>query len=228
MSKKNADRTVPINSKYYIPRDAIITTPEPPKIGEILKAWNEPIPDSFDDLDDRKKQILENVFQGLADGLTIEEATKAAGTCAATFFRMRKRYPHLAELCEGVRVLNIERVEDALLRSALGYDYETTKTVNRTQVVDGEQVGPTEVTVTQEEHKIAPNTTAAIFFLKNRAREKWKSDKHITIEEKKDEGDGSIIDVTERNGKAKAFLDTLSPATRKELVRNLISDDSNE
>ena len=82
---------------------------------------------------------------------------------------MNPEYPEISEaLKKGKEVVDIE-VENALLKRALGYSYEEKK-------VEVSEEG-TKVTKTIKE--VVPDTTAQIFWLKNRRPEQWRDKQDI-------------------------------------------------
>ncbi len=101
------------------------------------------------------------------NGLTDEQIAKNLGIAYSTFREYVKKYSALsAALKKGKEVIDVE-VENALLKRALGYKYdEVTKELN-------EDTGELEITkvVTKE---VQPDTTAQIFWLKNRKSKEWR------------------------------------------------------
>jgi len=111
----------------------------------------------------RDKLIL---VEGWArDGLTDEQIAKNLGIGKTTFYRMCKEHLELLEhLKKGKEIVDYE-VENALLKRALGY----TELIKKEKVTkDGD------VVEIEEEIHIVPDTTAQIFWLKNRKPNKWK------------------------------------------------------
>ena len=85
-------------------------------------------------------------------------------------------------------------VENALLKRALGYDYEEVKTETENGVV-------TKVTTITKQ--VVPDVTAQIFWLKNRRPDKWRDKVIYTDEselEKLDELIGSIDRLADKHG----------------------------
>lgn len=108
------------------------------------------------------------------DGLTDEQIAKNIGINVATIYEWKNKYPKIAEaLRKGKEVIDRE-VENALLKRALGYEFEET-TLERTWNEASEcwDLVPTKI-VTKKQ---APDTTAQIFWLKNRKPKDWR-DKH--------------------------------------------------
>ena len=106
------------------------------------------------------------------NGLTIEQIANNLGISKVTLYKYMNEHIELSErLKKGKEVIDIE-VENALLKRALGYKYdEVTRELN-------EDTGELEVTkvVTKE---VQPDTTAQIFWLKNRKPEDWRDRKEI-------------------------------------------------
>lgn len=99
------------------------------------------------------------------DGLTDEQLTEKMGVGTRTLYDWKERFPQISQaLKRGKEVVDIQ-VENALLKRALGYEY----TEERIEVSekDGRKVVQTVKTV-------PPDTTAQIFWLKNRRPDKWR------------------------------------------------------
>ena len=112
-------------------------------------------------------------IEGLArDGLTDKQIAENIGVAYSTFRDWIKRFPALsAPLKRGKEVID-RQVENALLKRALGYEYvETTKELT--------DLG---LTVTKQVTKqVAPDTTAQIFWLKNRKPQEWRDKKETEV-----------------------------------------------
>lgn len=99
------------------------------------------------------------------DGLTDEQIANNLGIALSSFYEYKKEYSEFADaLKNGKETIDV-MVENALLKSALGYEYTE------------EQVGKDGV---YEVKKYAqPNTTALIFWLKNRRPAAWRDKQDI-------------------------------------------------
>jgi len=103
------------------------------------------------------------------DGLIDEQIAENAGITPSTLYEWKKKYPDISEaLKKGKEVVDIQ-VENALLKRALGYSY---KEVKKEETADGDKV-----TVTVKE--VVPDTTAQIFWLKNRRPDRWRDKQDI-------------------------------------------------
>lgn len=116
------------------------------------------------------------------EGLTDEQIANNLGINVATLYRYKKQHSEFCEsLKKGKEVVDFE-VENALLKRALGYNY-TEKTYETSY---NETLGEYVKTLTKEVTKqVAPDTTALIFWLKNRKPEKWRD--KIDLEDKANE-----------------------------------------
>ena len=101
------------------------------------------------------------------DGLTDEQLAKKMGIGTRTLYEWKEKHPQISQaLKKGKEIVDIE-VENALLKRALGYEYTEEKV--EISEKDGKKV-------VQTVKHVVPDTTAQIFWLKNRRPEKWRSD----------------------------------------------------
>ena len=101
-------------------------------------------------------------IQGWArDGLIDEQIAHNMGITTKTLYEWKNKYGEISEaLKKGKEVID-RQVENALLKRALGYTYD------ETTYEDGVETKR----VTKE---VAPDTTAQIFWLKNRKPAEWR------------------------------------------------------
>lgn len=103
------------------------------------------------------------------DGLTDEQIANNMGIAAGTLYEWKKRFPEIDEaIKKGKRPVDLE-VENALLKRALGYDYEEVKTL--IEEVDGKKKKKVEK-ITKH---VPADVTAAIFWLRNRKGFVWSN-----------------------------------------------------
>ncbi|WP_347161968.1 helix-turn-helix domain-containing protein [Peptostreptococcus anaerobius] len=104
------------------------------------------------------------------DGLTDEQIAKNIGIKRTSLYEWKKKYPDISDALKKGKEVVDRAVENALLKRALGYSYtETTR----------ELVG-TKIIVTKEVIKeVQPDTTAQIFWLKNRRPDIWRDRKDL-------------------------------------------------
>lgn len=110
------------------------------------------------------------------DGLTDEQISENVGINPATLYDWKKKYPKISEaLKKGKEVVDIQ-VENALLKRALGYAYDEVTQ----ELCENAQTGKTELKVTKKVTKeVVPDTTAQIFWLKNRRPDRWRDKQDI-------------------------------------------------
>lgn len=117
---------------------------------------------------------LNRVESWARDGLTNEQIAHNLGINVATLYEYQKQYAEFSEaLKNGKDDIDI-LVENALLKRALGYQYEeVTK-----ELMEGGEMKVTKK-VTKE---VQPDTTAQIFWLKNRRPKSWRDKQDIDLE----------------------------------------------
>lgn len=127
------------------------------------------------------------LVQGWArDGLTVDEICKNLGIARQTFYKWKKEHEVFADAVNRSREIINRHVENALYQSALGREvWEETKEL-RPVVIKGDiqydeegKVIMEMVTVEMKKKYIPANTTAQIFFLKNRMRDIWSDKQDI-------------------------------------------------
>ena len=95
------------------------------------------------------------------DGLTDEQIAKNIGINRTTLYDWKKKETNIADaLKKGKEIIDFE-VENALLKRALGYEYE-------------EEIYENGILTKKVKKQVAPDTTAQIFWLKNRKKEQWR------------------------------------------------------
>ena len=119
------------------------------------------------------------------DGLTDQQIASNIGVAYSTFRDWVGKFPALsASLKEGKAPVDIE-VENALLKRALGFTYEETVTeideYPSSNVDENGDVITRKVVHTKTVVKTAlPDTTAQIFWLKNRRPDRWRDKQELT------------------------------------------------
>lgn len=118
------------------------------------------------------------------NGLTDEQIAANMGITRSTLNEWKKKYSDISDtLKRGKDIVDIQ-VENALLKRALGYTYiETTQERvddydPHTGLKTGSHMEVTK-TVTKE---VQPDTTAQIFWLKNRKPDTWRDKRDVGIE----------------------------------------------
>lgn len=125
------------------------------------------------------------LVQGWArDGLIDRQIAAKMGIHVGTLYEWKKRYPEFSDaLKKGKEVVDRE-VENALLQTALGYDYiETTGIKVKTGFYDERGVWRTaeEVKVVEIQKHQPGDKTAQIFWLKNRKPAEWRDKREVEM-----------------------------------------------
>ena len=99
------------------------------------------------------------------EGLTDEQLAEKMGIGARTLYDWKLKYPQISQaLKKGKEVVDVQ-VENALLKRALGYEFQEERV---------ERSGKDGVKVVQTIKHIPGDTTAQIFWLKNRRPDKYR------------------------------------------------------
>lgn len=110
------------------------------------------------------------------DGLTDEQIAHNMGISRKTLSEWKTKYSDIGDTLKKGKEVVDRLVENALLKRALGYKYD--EVTHESQWNEKEQkyeLMPTKI-VTKE---VQPDTTAQIFWLKNRKPNEWR-DKQVT------------------------------------------------
>lgn len=109
---------------------------------------------------------LEEVKDWVRNGATDEEVIRKLGISERSFYEYKKEFSQFSQSLKESKEVVDSQVESALLKRALGYEYdETTR----------ERNDKGELVVTKVVHKqVVPDTTAQIFWMKNRRPDKWR------------------------------------------------------
>lgn len=106
------------------------------------------------------------------EGLTDEQIAHNMGITRKTLAEWKNKYSDICDtLKKGKEIVDLQ-VENALLKRALGYKYE--------EVSEKYEYGElTERKVAKKQ--VVPDTTAQIFWLKNRRPDKWKDKQDVQV-----------------------------------------------
>lgn len=108
------------------------------------------------------------------DGLTDDQIAKNIGINRDTLYRWKKAHSDISDaLKKGKEVID-RQVENALLKRALGYTYDEI-------TFEGDDE------VKRVRKQIVPDTTAQIFWLKNRKPEEWRDKREIVKDDDNDQ-----------------------------------------
>ncbi|WP_142974162.1 transposase [Enterococcus casseliflavus] len=106
------------------------------------------------------------------DGLTDKQVAHNMNIAESTLHEWKKKYSVLSESLKRGKEVVDRQVENALLKRALGYEFKET-----TQELTEDGMRVTKVITKQQ----APDTTAQIFWLKNRKPQEWRDKQETEI-----------------------------------------------
>lgn len=107
------------------------------------------------------------------DGLTDEQIAKNMGISRSTLNEWAKKYPDISDTLKKTKDIADREVENALFKRAVGYEYDEVKEKYECGVL-------TERTITKK--MVVPDTTAQIFWLKNRKPSVWRDKAQVDID----------------------------------------------
>lgn len=113
-------------------------------------------------------------IQGWArKGLSNDQIAENMGIDRATLYRWADKYSDFRDALKRTKEITVYEVEDAMFKAAKGYFVEETKTITNK---DGK-------TLRIETNKkwIPPNTTAQIFYLKNKDPDNWRERNDLSL-----------------------------------------------
>lgn len=119
------------------------------------------------------------------DGLTDEQIAKNIGVSVSTLNNWKIKYVEILESLKRGKEVVDRQVENALLKRALGYTYEE---ITYEGGIETKRVVK----------EVVPDTTAQIFWLKNRKRETWTDRQNIEISQPIDDSLKEMEDYFER------------------------------
>lgn len=112
------------------------------------------------------------------DGLTDEQIAKNIGISKDTFYKWKSRFADFSDSLKKTKDVVDREVENALLKSAKGYDVEETVEELRFNKKTGEY----ELRVTKRTKRhIPPSQVAQIFWLKNRKAKEWREHQEVEV-----------------------------------------------
>lgn len=106
------------------------------------------------------------------DGLSLEQIADNIGISKPTLYAWIGKYPKIAEAIKQKKDIADRNVENALYKSAVGYEYEETKK----EYEDGELIKETII-----KKVVPPNVSAAALWLKNRKPDQWRDKQEINV-----------------------------------------------
>lgn len=151
------------------------------------------------------------------DGITIEEICQKMGIRRNTYYSWVKQYKEFADAVNTSRELVDYKVENALLKAALGYKTKEIKVTLGKKIFNGETVEMLKETTVKE---VAPNVTACLAWLNNRKHDQWKRNRDKVMELDEEDNNISITIVRgpkgDGNGENLNQEVNLHPKTKEE------------
>ena len=142
------------------------------------------------------------------DGLTEEQIAKNMGVSRSTLSDYKVKYPDILRAIKNSKEVADREVENALFNKATGYTVKLKKPMKVRHVeydeVSGRKVAEYDrIEYIEEEVHVPADTTAQIFWLKNRKPNEWRDKVTVTDEsslEKLDELISSIDTLAKKSG----------------------------
>lgn len=116
---------------------------------------------------------LKKIEHWARDGLTEEDIAHNMGIKRQTLYEWKKKHPDIDDALKRGKAVIDMKVENALLRRALGYQYN-----EDTYAVTPDSEGDM-ILVKRVVKEVQPDTGAAIFWLKNRQPNVWRKESEI-------------------------------------------------
>lgn len=127
-------------------------------------------------------------------GLTVQEIAQEMGVAKSTFCKWVAENAELSDALNDGRSVADSRVEESLYKRATGYTVTEKKTVAGTGKDGAQQAVRVEVI----EKEVQPDTTACIFWLKNRRPDLWREQNNIVLNTPDDQARKEVAAIVER------------------------------
>ena len=131
--------------------------------------------------EEKIKPHLDDIRCAIEAGATIEEIAETFGVNKSTLYEYKKKYSEFSELFACGRKVIVYKIKNALLKKALGFEYEEESRITRKDK-NGEDVVSTET----KKKYCPPSETAAAMLLRNYDKE-WRDVDKATAEIKQQE-----------------------------------------
>lgn len=104
------------------------------------------------------------------DGLIDVEIAKRMGIAKSTLNKWKREHPEFMDSLKATKEIADSKVKESLYRRAIGYTCKEKKVI--VELDNNGNQKPARIETTEKE--VLPDTTAQIFWLKNRDPEKWR------------------------------------------------------
>jgi hypothetical protein len=122
-----------------------------------------------------RESFIDKGYELALEGLIDTEIARKLGVSETTFYEFQKNHPEFTEAIRLGKIPKNQEVEQAALKSALGFTYEEV-TTEFEKGLDGK---PVPVKTRKTTKYIPPNPTGYRFWLMNRMPEDWRDIRHI-------------------------------------------------
>ena len=119
--------------------------------------------------DTHVKPYLDEIQGWAMSGLTDEQIADNLEIAASTLYEYKKKYPEFSEALKKGKDIADAQVVNALFKTATGFTYY-------------EDIATATGDVVQAQRYAKPNTTAQIFWLKNRQPDRWRDKTEVKAE----------------------------------------------
>ena len=127
----------------------------------------------------------------------MEGVAERVGVSRTTLWKWAKKEPAIKKALEISREIVDYKVENALLKRALGYKTVETKTIIGKQDREGNRP----VRIEKIERELAPDVTACLAWLNNRAPDKWRRNRDNIVEMNDEDNNVTINIIKKENSK---------------------------
>jgi hypothetical protein len=135
-----------------------------------------------------KPEFIEQAKNYVSLGATDEQMASFFSVAVSTFYLWKAEHPEFSEALKLSKEEYDSRIEISLAERAMGYSHPEDKIFFK----DGE------VTTVSTTKHYPPDTTAAIFWLKNRKSAEWKDVKERVDTHRVEDGDTNMIELARR------------------------------
>lgn len=170
-------------------------------------------------LEDDKLMLIEAWSR---DGYTKQDIANNIGIHLTTLLKWEKRYPEFKEAMKRGKEIIDYKVENALLKRALGYTTTEIKVAVGKQIKGGKTFQISKETTIKD---IAPDVTACAIWLNNRLPDKWKRNRDKVVE--LEDEDNNLQITIERGPKKQSEDDSTNAAVKVQAKGNKAQDDMN-
>lgn len=149
------------------------------------------------------------------DGLTVEDICQKMGINRTTYYTWKREFPEFNQAVSVSKELVDYKVENALLKAALGFKTKEIKVTLGRKIFNGETVEMLKETTTKE---FAPNVTACMAWLNNRKHDQWKRNRDKVMELDEEDNNISITIVRGPKGDENVNQEVnFRPKTKEEI-----------